>query len=98
MGDRQHPRSVLPADAIDAATFKIDESHTDEALLEVALIPKGRDVKPQIFFIGLKKVKREVAGQLLGAALRLSRPERGLIEHAGRGVAGFSSPRFRRRA
>jgi hypothetical protein len=47
-----------PADAIDTATFKIDESHPSEALLEVALVPKkGAEVKPQIFFIGLKKVK-----------------------------------------
>jgi hypothetical protein len=52
------PVQYYPADAIDKATFKIDESHSDEALLEVALVPKqGADVKPQIFFIGLKKVK-----------------------------------------
>jgi hypothetical protein len=51
------PVQYYPADAIDTATFKIDESHADEALLEVALVPKkGADVKPQIFFIGLKKV------------------------------------------
>jgi hypothetical protein len=51
------PVQYYPADAIDKATFKIDESHADEALLEVALVPKkGADVKPQIFFIGLKKV------------------------------------------
>jgi hypothetical protein len=51
------PVQYYPADAIDSATFKIDESHSDEALLEVALVPKkGADVKPQIFFIGLKKV------------------------------------------
>jgi hypothetical protein len=50
------PVQYYPADAIDSATFKIDESHSDEALLEVALVPKkGADVKPQIFFIGLKK-------------------------------------------
>jgi hypothetical protein len=52
------PVQYYPADAIDTATFKIDESHADEALLEVALVPKdGAEVKPQIFFIGLKKVK-----------------------------------------
>jgi hypothetical protein len=51
------PVQYYPADTIDSATFKIDESHVDEALLEVALVPKrGADVKPQIFFIGLKKV------------------------------------------
>ena len=52
------PVQYYPADAIDKATFKIDESYSDEALLEVALVPKkGADVKPQIFFIGLKKVQ-----------------------------------------
>jgi len=45
-----------PADAIDTAAFKIDESYPTEAVLEVALIPKeGETVKPQIFFVGLKK-------------------------------------------
>jgi hypothetical protein len=52
------PVQYYPADAIDTATFKIDESHPNEALLEVALVPKeGAEVKPQIFYIGLKKVK-----------------------------------------
>jgi len=51
------PVQFYPADAIDTATFKIDESTPDEAVLEVALVPKkGAQVKPQIFFIGLKKV------------------------------------------
>jgi hypothetical protein len=50
------PIQYYPADAIDTATFKIDESYPNEAVLEVALIPKqGETVKPQIFFIGLKK-------------------------------------------
>ena len=45
-----------PAKAIEAATFKVDESYPDEAILEVALLPKdSAKVKPQIFFIGLKK-------------------------------------------
>ena len=44
------------AKAIEAATFKVDESYPDEAILEVALLPKdSAKVKPQIFFIGLKK-------------------------------------------
>lgn len=52
------PVQFYPAQAIDTATFKIDVSHPSEALLEVALVPKdGASVKPQIFFIGLKKVK-----------------------------------------
>ena len=51
------PVQFYPADAIDNATFKIDESHATDAVLEVALIPKaGETIKPQIFYIGLKKV------------------------------------------
>lgn len=51
------PVQFYPADAIDTATFKIDESHKTDAVLEVALIPKaGATVKPQIFYIGLKKL------------------------------------------
>src|SRR3990172_12985273 len=50
------PVQYYPADAIDTAAFKIDESYPTEAVLEVALIPKeGETVKPQIFFVGLKK-------------------------------------------
>jgi hypothetical protein len=52
------PVQFYPAEAIDTATFKIDESYADEAVLQVALVPKdGAEVKPQIFYIGLKKVK-----------------------------------------
>ena len=51
------PVTYYPADKLDAATFKVDESYQNEAILEVALLPKkGIDIKPQIFFIGLKKV------------------------------------------
>ena len=50
------PVVYYPAKAIEAATFKVDESYPDEAILEVALLPKDSSkVKPQIFFIGLKK-------------------------------------------
>ena len=50
------PVVYYPAKAIEAATFKVDESYPDEAILEVALLPKDSTrVKPQIFFIGLKK-------------------------------------------
>lgn len=50
------PVQYYPAEAIDSAAFKIDESYPSEALLEVALIPKeGETIKPQIFFVGLKK-------------------------------------------
>jgi hypothetical protein len=51
------PVQYYPADAIDKATFKINESYAGEAVLEVALLPKeGEEVKPQIFYIGLKKM------------------------------------------
>jgi hypothetical protein len=50
------PVVYYPAKAIEAATFKVDESYADEAILEVALLPKdSAQVKPQIFYIGLKK-------------------------------------------
>ena len=50
------PVVYYPAKAIETATFKVDESYPDEAILEVALLPKeSAKVKPQIFFIGLKK-------------------------------------------
>ena len=51
------PVQFYPADALDKANFKIDESHPTDAVLQVALIPKeGETIKPQIFYIGLKKV------------------------------------------
>lgn len=49
------PVVYYPAKAIETATFKVDESYPDEAILEVALLPNTANVKPQIFFIGLKK-------------------------------------------
>ncbi len=49
------PVTYYPADELDTATFKVDESYPDEAMLEVALLPKAKDIKPQIFYIGLKK-------------------------------------------
>jgi hypothetical protein len=50
------PVVYYPAKAIETATFKVDESYPDEAILQVALLPKDASkVKPQIFFIGLKK-------------------------------------------
>ena len=51
------PVQPYPADQLDAATFKVDESYDDEVYLEVALLPKkGVNIKPQIFYIGLKRV------------------------------------------
>ena len=50
------PVQPYPVSGVHAATFKIDESYEDEAMLQVALTPaKGSKVKPQIFFVGLKR-------------------------------------------
>ena len=58
------PVVYYPAKAIETATFKVDESYPDEAILEVALLPKeASKVKPQVFFIGLKKVGKGAAGR-----------------------------------
>jgi hypothetical protein len=51
------PVVYYPAKQLETATFKVDESYPGEAILEVALLPKdAAKVKPQVFFIGLKKV------------------------------------------
>jgi hypothetical protein len=51
------PVVPYPGDAIDVAPMKIDYSYRNQALLEVALLPKrGYKIKPQIFFIGLVRV------------------------------------------
>lgn len=50
------PVVYYPVAEIDGATFKVDESYADEAILQVALLPKSSSkLKPQIFYIGLKK-------------------------------------------
>ncbi|MBA2296615.1 MAG: hypothetical protein H0W14_01085 [Actinobacteria bacterium] len=50
------PVAPYPVEKIESATFKVDESYPDEAVLEVALLPpENAKLKPQIFFIGLKK-------------------------------------------
>lgn len=51
------PVTYYPADQLETATFKVDESYPNEAILEVALLPKKNvKIEPQIFYIGLKKV------------------------------------------
>ena len=56
MADGEHPRRLLPGEGDRDRDFKVDESYPDEAILEVALLPKdSTKVKPQVFFIGLKK-------------------------------------------
>jgi hypothetical protein len=50
------PVQPYPVEKIESATFKVDESYPNEAVLEVALLPPANaELKPQIFFIGLKK-------------------------------------------
>jgi hypothetical protein len=50
------PVVYYPARAIDAATFKVDESYEDEVILQVALLPtEASGERPQVFYIGLKK-------------------------------------------
>jgi hypothetical protein len=50
------PVSPYPVEKIETATFKVDESYPNEAILEVALLPPtNAKLKPAIFFIGLKK-------------------------------------------
>lgn len=51
------PVVPYPKEAIEIAPFKIDWSYANSALLEVALLPKkGYDIKPQLFFIELKRI------------------------------------------
>jgi hypothetical protein len=51
------PVQFYPAGAIDTASFAIDESHEDEVVLQVAVLPKaGSKVPAQIFYVGLKSV------------------------------------------
>ena len=58
------PVVYYPAKEIETATFKVDESYPDEAILEVALLPKdAKKVKPQVFYIGLKKAGEGTAAR-----------------------------------
>ena len=46
----------FPVDKLDYAPFKVDYSHKDDVLMEVALLTKeGTGIKGQTFFIGIKK-------------------------------------------
>jgi hypothetical protein len=50
------PIQPYPIDALDSASFSIDESFENRVVLQVALLPKeGSDIESQIFYIGLKK-------------------------------------------
>ena len=58
------PVVYYPAREIEQARFKVDESYLNEAILEVALLPKDpKKVKPQVFFIGLKKAGKGAAAR-----------------------------------
>jgi len=72
------PVQYYPTEGIDLATFKIDESYANEAVIEVALLPKkGEDVKPQIFFVGLKKHKGEWLVNYFAPRSAIAVPEAG---------------------
>ena len=46
----------FPVDKLDYAPFKVDYSHSNDVLMEVALLTKdGSGIKGQTFFIGIKK-------------------------------------------
>ncbi len=50
------PVIPYPIKSLAVARFKIDYSYRDEALLEVALLPiTGATIKPQTFYLGLKR-------------------------------------------
>ena len=51
------PVTPYPVNTLEVATMAIDESYARRAELQVALLPrKGAKIKPQIFFLGMKKV------------------------------------------
>ena len=53
----ENPVVPYPIDQLDVAPYKVDESYTRSALLEVALLPrKGSGVRAQVFFLELRKL------------------------------------------
>ena len=53
----ENPVVPYPIDQLEVAPYKIDESYSRSALLEVALLPrKGSGVRAQVFFLELKKL------------------------------------------
>lgn len=51
------PVQYYPTANLEGAEFGVDESSATRVVLEILLTPKaGEDVRPQTFFIGLKKV------------------------------------------
>ena len=52
------PVIPYPIKSLATARFKIDYSYANEAVLEVALLPKtGASIKPQVFYLGLKLLR-----------------------------------------
>jgi hypothetical protein len=52
------PVVPYPIKSLATARFKIDFSHANDALIEVALLPKaGAKIKGQIFWLGLKRIR-----------------------------------------
>ena len=51
------PVQYYPVNTLDVAPMHIEESYERSAMLQVALLPKkGANIKPQVFFLGMKKV------------------------------------------
>jgi hypothetical protein len=51
------PVQFYPPEAIDGASFKIEESHPRLVVLDLLIFPKkGSGVNPQAFYVGLKAV------------------------------------------
>ena len=51
------PVVPYPISSLQYAPFKLDYSYRNEALIEVAMLPKqGATIKPQIFFLQLKRI------------------------------------------
>jgi hypothetical protein len=51
------PVVPYPVASVAQARFKVDYSYANEALLEVALLPKpGAKIKGQVFYLGMKRV------------------------------------------
>jgi hypothetical protein len=57
------PVQFYPADAVDAASFKVQYSHPNDVLLNVYIFSKDKNVKTQSFFIELKPVGAGAAKQ-----------------------------------
>lgn len=51
------PVQYYPVNTLEVAPMHIEESYERSAMLQVALLPKkGANIKPQVFFLGLKKI------------------------------------------